>query len=419
MIASVLGNGLEWFDFLSYGLFAQLIASVFFPETAPSTSLILAFLVFAVGFVVRPLGGIVFGLYADRAGRKASLSAMMVIMAVGSLILALTPSYESIGVAAPLLVVVARILQGLSVGGEFAGSAVFLVEHAPPGRRMFYGSLQMCAQGVGILAASVFAFGLERSLAPDQLTEWGWRIPFYAGAIIGPVGLYLRWRIAETPEFTAQRKQKHKASLQHLPEQMPAILCGMGLVAAGTSVSYLWHSYLSVYAVRELHLTRTDAFVALSLSGIVGICVYPLAGWLGDRIGAFKVFFWGAGLYALLAWPLYSFIVASPDLWHLLIAEFIASVLLGAIIGCHPGLLAALFPVSVRSTGVGLSYNLSVLLFGGLAPATVTWLIAKTGSPMMPAIYQIVIVTLAIVLVGALGSVRRKAQRANAAAPPH
>ncbi|WP_420962281.1 MFS transporter [Brucella sp. IR073] len=412
--ASVIGNGLEWFNFISYALFAQLIAQTFFPEAAPGLSLVLAFSVFAIGFVARPLGGLLFGLYADRAGRRKALFPMMAVMAAGSLMLALVPGYAAIGITAPLLVVIARILQGISVGGEFAASAVFLVEHAPPGRRMFYGSLQMCAQGVGVLVASAFAFLIEQSLPSAALADWGWRLPFFAGALIGPVGLYLRWKVSETPEFKA--KSRHRKDFPSptivsvFSTQMPALLCGLALVAVGTAISQLWHSYLAVYAVRELHLSRTDAFLALAFAGLVEICAYPVAGWLADRIGAFRLFFWGAGLYMILAWPLYAFVLSAPDLTHLMMAQLVASLLFAALSGCHPGLLAALFPVSVRSTGVALSYNIAVLVFGAMAPALVTWLIQMTGNPMMPAIYQITIAILALAVVGASGSVRRRAE---------
>ncbi|PYE89561.1 MFS transporter [Phyllobacterium leguminum] len=405
LIASVLGNGLEWFDFVSYGLFAELIARAFFPEAQPGMALVLAFSVFAIGFVVRPLGGILFGLYADRAGRRSALTVIMAVMAAGSLILALAPSYVSIGLAAPILILTARILQGLSVGGEFASASVFLVEHAPPGRRMFYGSLQMCSQGVGVLVASAFAFALQKSLPPDQLANWGWRIPFFVGAMVGPFGLYLRWRVAETPEFVKQIRRR--AKIPPLSSQLPALLCGIGLVAVGTAISQLWHSYLSVYVVRELHLPRSDASLALTLAGIVEVCTYPLVGLLADRVGAFRVFFWGATVYLLIAWPLYAFMLAEPNLSRLLMGQLVASLLFATISGCHPGLLAALFPVSVRSTGVALSYNTAVLVFGGLAPATVTWLIEATGSPMMPAIYQIAIAIFSLALVAATMHGRR------------
>ncbi|MFH3480718.1 MFS transporter [Xanthobacter variabilis] len=417
IIASAIGNGLEWFDFLSYGLLAGSIAVAFFPDHAPGSGLILAFATFAVGFAVRPIGGVLLGLYADKAGRRGALAVMMGMMSGGSLLLALAPAYDQIGIAAPLLVVAARIVQGLSVGGEFAGSATFLVEHAPPGRRMFYGSFQMCAQGVGILAASLFIFALEQNLTPDAFGTWGWRIPFAAGAIIGPVGLYLRWRVAETPEFCAPVSKSLAAGsvLRALRTEAPALRCGIGLIAVGTAIAYLWHSYLVVYVVHELHLTRTDALLSASASGALAVCLYPLAGWLGDRLGAFRLFSWSTAIFAALTWPLYAWLTGAPDFERLMAAQLVATAFLAFISACHPGLLAMLFPVKVRTTGVALCYNFSVLAFGGLAPLTVSWLVARTGSPMMPAVYQIVVAGLSLLLVLSASSARRQALARNTA----
>ncbi|MEI9983811.1 MAG: MFS transporter [Aliidongia sp.] len=199
VLASVIGNGLEWFDFLIYAFFARTIANHFFPADTPTTSLLLSFATFAVGFVVRPLGGVVLGIYADRVGRQKALSLLILMMAAGTLIVGLTPSYATIGIAAPLLIVAARVIQGLSVGGEFASAAAMLVELAPPGRKMFYGSFQMASQGFALLIASGFGLALTQLMTASDLEAWGWRIPFLAGALIGPVGFYIRRRLCRKP----------------------------------------------------------------------------------------------------------------------------------------------------------------------------------------------------------------------------
>jgi MFS transporter, MHS family, proline/betaine transporter len=199
--ASIIGNGLEWFYFLSYAYFTSTIAHVFFPLSDHAASLMLTLGVFAAGFVVSPIGGVLLGIYADRAGRKNALTMLMVLMAGGTLLIALTPGYDAIGLAAPTLIIAARLIQGLSVGGEFGSAAAMLTEYAPPGKRMFYGSFQLMSQGVALLLASGFAYLLTTTLDTHQLQSWGWRIPFLFGAAIGPVGIYIRHSVGESPEY--------------------------------------------------------------------------------------------------------------------------------------------------------------------------------------------------------------------------
>jgi MFS family permease len=214
VLASVIGNGLEWFDFLIYGYFAKIIAHVFFPvgNTALSTTLTLG--TFAVGFIVRPLGGIAIGAYADRVGRRRTLSMLILLMAASTLLMGLTPGYSSIGIAAPLLVLLARVLQGLSVGGEFATAAAMLTEYAPRGKKMFYGSFQMTSQAVALVLSSACGYLLTTNLDHASLESWGWRVPFLLGALVGPVGFYIRHKVAESPEFVELRQR-----LGHAPRQ--------------------------------------------------------------------------------------------------------------------------------------------------------------------------------------------------------
>ena len=416
--ASVIGNGLEWFDFLSYAFFAQIIARNFFPARVPGLSLLLTFAVFALGFVVRPLGGLLLGLYADRAGRRPALVLLLGMMAVGTLLIGLAPTYAEIGLAAPLLVLLARLLQGLSAGGEFGSAAAMLTEYAPPGRRMFYGSFQMSSQGVALLLASLFGYVLQRSLSPAAMTEWGWRVPFLAGCLIGPIGLYIRAGVAESPVFAqlAASRAAPAPVLRGLAAEWRAIVCGIGVIAVGTALNYLWHNYTPTYVVRELHLPREAALLSLSICGALAIVAYPVAGWVADRVGAFRMFFPVVIAFALAAWPLYAYVAAAPDLGRLLAAEIVATLFLAAMSGPHPGMLSMLFPASSRSTGVSLSYNVAVLLFGGLAPLTVTGLLDATGDRMVPAYYQIATAAISLVLVGATASTWRRASE-DAARP--
>ncbi len=399
VLASVIGNGLEWFDFLSYAYFASSVGRAFFPAADRSASLLLTFGVFAVGFIVRPLGGILLGLYADRAGRRKALSLLILMMALGTLIVGLTPSYATIGLAAPALVIAARVIQGLSVGGEFGSAAAMLTEFAPPHRRMFYGSFQMASQGVALLLASGFGLLLTTLLSPADLADWGWRVPFLFGALIGPVGFYIRHNVGESPEFLrlqAERGVGRPAGRL----SMAAIICAMGVIIVGTALNYLWHSYAPTFVTRQLHLPLSAALGATTVAGVVAIVAYPISGWIADRVGAFRLFFPVVILFALSAWPLYYFVASAPSVERLFGAEIVATLFLSLMSGPHPGMLSALFPTAIRSTGIAISYNIAVTLFGGLAPVTVTWLIEQSGSPMMPAYYQIAAAILSLVMVG-------------------
>ena len=410
VLASVIGNGLEWFDFLSYAYFASAIGRAFFPAADRGASLLLTFGVFGVGFVVRPLGGILLGIYADRAGRRKALSLLILMMAAGTLIVGLTPAYATIGLLAPALVIAARIIQGLSVGGEFGSAAAMLTEFAPPHRRMFYGSFQMASQGVALLLASAFGLLLTSVLSPAALADWGWRVPFLFGALIGPIGFYIRHNVGESPEFLrlqAAREIGRPAGRL----SVPAIICAMGVIIVGTALNYLWHSYAPTFVTRELHLPLSAALGATTVAGVVAIVAYPVAGWIADRVGAFRLFFPVVIAFALAAWPLYAFVSSAPSVTRLFVAEIVATLFLSLMSGPHPGMLSALFPTAVRSTGIAISYNIAVTLFGGLAPVTVTWLIEQSGSPMMPAYYQIGAAVLSLIMVAATASAWRGIER--------
>jgi MHS family proline/betaine transporter-like MFS transporter len=408
VIASVIGNGLEWFDFLSYAYFASTIAHIFFPLADHTASLMLTLGVFAAGFVVRPIGGVLLGIYADRAGRRKALTLLMAMMAVGTLLIGLAPSYDTIGLAAPALVILARLIQGLSVGGEFGSAAAMLTEYAPPGQRMFYGSFQMASQGVALLLASGFAYVLTTQLDAQNLQNWGWRIPFLFGALIGPVGVYIRHNVGESPAYLQAQAARATALDRPTPARLPmaSVICGIGVIAVGTSLNYLWRSYMPTYVVEHLHLPISAALGGSTITGLIAIAGYPLSGWLADRVGAFRLFFPSVIVFALAAYPLYAYVVAAPSVERLFSAQIISSLFLCLMSGPHPGMLAALFPTSMRSTGIALSYNIAVLLFGGLAPLTVTWLIAVSGNIMMPAYYQIMAAVLSLILVGTTQSIR-------------
>lgn len=403
VLASIIGNGLEWFDFIVIGAFIHYIAEAYFPSHSPGVSILKTLGAFAIGFLVRPFGGILLGFYADRVGRRAALALLIVLMAIGTLLVGITPSYARIGIAAPVIFVFARALQGLSVGGEFASAASMLVEYAPKNRRMFYGSFEMASQGFALLVGSMFAFFLARYMPSHAMHVWGWRVPFIVGSIIGPVGYYIRHHVAESPVLRRLQEQhaliRRDRFIPYFLANKSALICGIGVIVVGASVNFLWHGYMPLYVTRHLHLPLYAALFGNSVSGVIAIIGYPLVGKLADRVGAYNIFFPVTIIFAVAAYPLYLFVIEAPSVERLFIAQVVASLFLTFMSGPHPGMLTALFPPSVRATGVAFSYNIAVTCFGGLAPLTVTWLSQKTGSDFVPAGFQIAAALVSLILV--------------------
>ena len=415
VLASTIGNGFEWFDFLMYGFFAGIISRVFFPSHDAFASLMLTYASFAIGFLVRPFGGLVFGAFADRVGRQQALSLLIMMMALGTLVLAVTPGYATIGIAAPMIVTLGRALQGLSTGGEFGSATAMLVEYAPPGKKSFYGSFQMCSQAFGTLAAAVVAYLLTTSVPHAALQGWVWRLPFFAGALIGPMGFYIRRKVAESPEFEALRRQRH--GIERAPirlvltrHAMP-LLCAVGFIAIGTANNYIFNTYLPVYVTRQLHLSMAVALLGTTVGGIISVFLYPAIGRLADRIGPYRIFFPAVVIGGLLVYPVFEFVVGGPTPERLFFAQVLMLVIHAFMIGPAPALLAELFPTSVRSTGMSLAYNIAVTVFGGFAPMTVTLLIKASGSSLTPAFYLLGITIFSLVVVGATLRAPRRTER--------
>ena len=404
VLASTIGNGFEWFDFMMYGFFAGIISRIFFPSHDAFASLMLTYASFTIGFLVRPFGGLVFGAFADRVGRQRALSMLIMMMALGTLVLAVTPGYATIGIAAPIIVTVGRALQGLSAGGEFGSATAMLVEYAPPRKKSFYGSFQMCSQAFGTLFAAVVAYVLTISVPHAALEGWVWRLPFLAGALVGPMGFYIRRRVAESPEFEALRRQRHgieRAPIRLvLTRHAGPLLCAVGFIAIGTANNYIFNTYLPVYVTRQLHLSMSVALLGTTVGGIISVFLYPAIGSLADRIGPYRVFFPAVVIGGLLVYPVFELVVGGPTPERLFLAQVLMLVIHTFMIGAAPGLLAELFPTSVRSTGMSLAYNIAVTVFGGFAPITVTWLIEESGSSLMPAFYLLGVTIFSLVVVG-------------------
>ena len=421
LLASVIGSGFEWFDFTAYVYFSKIIADVFFSVGSPVVSMSLALATFALGFLIRPLGGVLLGIYADRVGRTRALSLVMLTMCAGTLMLGLAPGYATLGIAAPLLVLLARLIQGLAIGGQFSLSSVVVVESAPPGKKMFYGSFNMSSQALAMLLCSGCSYLLINNLTANSLVAWGWRVPFLIGALIGPLGFYIRHNVAESAEFEALRKQVRTGAARafrlgdFVREQGDAALCAMGVMIIGTASNYLWNAYLPVYVEHQLHLPLKAALLGTFIGGVINFLLFPISGKLADKFGAYRLFYPLVISWLLCTFPLFWFIVSAPSLTRLLIAQIIASFFQVAIAGPHPGMLATIFPAKARSTGVALSYNLAVTLFGGLAPLTVSTLTQVTGSHYVPAFYVVfaALVSLALVAFTRTGQAALARDRAD------
>jgi MHS family proline/betaine transporter-like MFS transporter len=394
VVAASIGNALEWFDIIVYASFAVVISKLFFPETSGVTALLYTFGAFGVSYLVRPLGAMVLGSYGDRAGRKAALTMTIGIMMVGTAIMAFAPTAATIGSAAGLLILLSRLLQGFSAGGEFGTATAFLIEHAPD-RKAFYASWQVATQGASMFLASLFGYGLNTWLTTEQLESWGWRVPFIFGMLIGPVGLYIRSRMSETPEF-AETETVKSPLWSTIGHNTSRVLTGAACVGLATISVYLI-LYMPTFAVKSLELPAYAGYFGGIISGLVTLCGVPYVGALADRVGPVVIMRAASIAAVVLAWPMFALLVANPTVWGLTVVEVVLGVIMALYFGPLPALLSELFPTAIRTTGLSVSYNLGVTLFGGFAPLVLTWLIDKTGSLLSPSVYYIAIALLSLV----------------------
>jgi MFS transporter, MHS family, proline/betaine transporter len=387
--AAVIGNALEWYDFLVFGFFTVIISRLFFPAASQYASLLLATATFGVGFFMRPVGGIFLGIYADRRGRKAALLLVIALMTVAIALIAFAPTYAAIGVGAPLLIVLARLLQGFSAGGEFASATSFLIECAPPQRRGYYGSWQMVGQGLAVLIGAILGTVLTRTLTPEALDGWGWRVPFLFGLIIGPLGLYIRRKLDETDAFlqTSRNSANRRSAVSMLASRVKELLVCLGLVVSGTISFYVILIYIPTFARTQLHIPLDQAFLAQAIGLACEVALIPIFGLVSDYIGRKPVLIGALVLDLALTYPLFAWVSASPSFGTLLTMQIILCSLFGVFNGPISTALAEQFPTSVRSTGLAIGYNVAVMLFGGFAQFFVTWLIQATGTPIAPAFY--------------------------------
>ena len=414
VIAANIGAALEWYDLVLYALFAPTFAKLFFPTTDPSVSLLLSFGAFAVSWLVRPLGAVLIGSYSDRIGRKPGLTLSAGLMTLGTLLLAAVPSYATIGLAAPILVLAARLIQGVSAGGEFGAATAMLAEQ-DPARRGFYASLQWAASGFAVFLASLFAYAVNTGFSPDQVAAGAWRLPFLFGLLIGPAALYIRARLDEPDEY---KRTEHSPVpvAETLANDKARLLLGAGLTAAGACGSYL-NTYMPTFAFTKLGLPASSALLGTIAAGLINTVLPPVFGHLSDRFGRVRIMALFGTIGLLMIIPLFRWLVAAPTIANLVaIQALIALVFYCGYYATVPAALSDLFPTRRRTTGVSISYVLAQTAFGGLTPLVVTWLIGATNDPTSPGLYLCAVMLLSLACLTA--SRRLLADRPPAAAAP-
>jgi len=385
----VSGNFMEMYDFFLFGFYATYIAATFFPSDNKFTSLMFTFGTFGAGFLMRPLGAIILGAYVDRIGRRKGLIVTLALMALGTILIAFVPSYTTIGIIAPLLVLTGRLLQGFSAGVELGGVSVYLSELATPGNKGFYVSWQSASQQVAIIVAAALGYGLNNSLSTHQIGEWGWRIPFLIGCLIVPILFVLRSSLQETEEFLAR---KHKPSFSEIKLSMSnnigLVTAGMMLVSMTTVSFYLITIYTPTFGQQVLKLSTKDSLLVTFCIGVSNLIWLPIMGSVSDKIGRRPILLTFSALTLLTAYPALSWLVTDPTMTKMLIVELWFSFLYASYNGAMVVALTEVMPVEVRTVGFSLAYSLATAIFGGFTPAIATWGIYITNDHAAPAIWM-------------------------------
>jgi MHS family citrate/tricarballylate:H+ symporter-like MFS transporter len=378
------GNFLEMFDFFLFGIYASYIAKAFFPNASPFVSLMSAFLSFAAGFAMRPIGALVLGGYIDRIGRRKGLIVTLAIMAWGTVLIAFVPSYATIGLAAPMLVVIGRLLQGFSAGVELGGVSVYLSEMATPGNKGFYVSWQSASQQVAIVVAALIGFSINTLMAPEVVADWGWRIPFFIGCMIVPLLFALRSSLQETEEFQARaHRPEFGEMVRTLAANWPVVLGGIGLVVMTTVSFYLITVYTPSFGKNVLQLTESDALLVTIVVGVSNFVWLPIAGALSDRIGRKPILLATTLLALVTVYPALAWLARDPSFGKMIVVELWLSALYAWYNGAMVVALTEVVPASVRTSGFSLAYSLATTL-GGSSLAISTWLISVTGDKAAP-----------------------------------
>lgn len=388
---SFIGNFVEWFDYAVYGYLAATISQAFFPESDRQTALLATFAVFAISFFIRPLGGFVWGHIGDRVGRKTALSLSILIMSGATFCIALIPAYSVIGLGAPILLLVIRIVQGFSAAGEYAGASAFLVEYAPANRRGLYAAVVPASTAAGLLLGSLLAALLSILLSAEQMSEWGWRLPFLLAAPMGLIGRYIRTKLEDTPAFRAledEAEQAHAPVKDMFTHHWRALLLAFGAVLLNAIGFYVILSYMPTYLSEELGFGATESFFATTIALLTYIGFIFLTGLASDRFGRKRVLISASVTFILLTVPAFM-LLDSGSFAVVLIVQIALGAMLTLNDGTLPSFLAELFPTRIRYSGFAVSFNLANAVFGGTAPFVATLLIGLLHTTLAPAWYLV------------------------------
>lgn len=389
--AGVIGNVLEWYDYGVYGYLVPIISQLFFPSGDPTVSLLSTFAVFGVGFVMRPIGSIIFGIYGDRRGRRKALSAVIFVMAASTFAMGLLPTYAQAGVAGPALMVIVRLFQGLSTGGEFGGSSAYIVEFAPQHRRGFFGAFQLVGVASGFLCGSLTAALLNSLMSKADLAAWGWRLPFLFGLAVGIVGIYMRWKIGDTPIYTDIEEHGATAKapfIEAITRHPKETLLAFTSTLHNTVAYYIALIYMTNYMINIGKLPQPTA-LWISTGGLAFMIVQlPFWGALSDRFGRRPLMIFSCAAFVVLGYPFF-LLASSGSVGLAILGELLMMICYAPYAATCASFLTEIIPTRVRYTSMSFGYNVAVAMFGGFAPFIATWLVRETGSSYSPAIYLI------------------------------
>ena len=400
--AATIGNALEWFDIAIYALFAIYIGQNFFPSADPGVQLVQTVAVFGVSYLIRPLGGLILGSYADRKGRKKALVMSIRLMVLGTALIAFMPNYDDIGILAPIGIIVARLIQGFAAGGEFGAATSFLVEQNGK-RRGFFGSFQFASQGLATLMAASFTAGLTAVLSEASMVDWGWRVPFVFGLMVGPVGWFIRRHVDESPAVVAASDTPKSPVRDLFRNQWGGILIAGGVLVVSTALNFILQ-YLPTFGIKQLGLNNSLSFVALMITGVILTVVTPFVGQLSDKVGRIKIMLPSAIAIGVSVVPLFMWLIAVPSFLTLALVMTVLGLLKALYFGALPSVMSDAFPVHSRATGLSFGYNVTTAIFGGFTPTIAAALVAATGQAVSPGYY---ILAVSLVSIAALiGAVR-------------
>lgn len=382
------GNFLEMYDFMVFGYYAAGIAHAFFPSQSAYASLMLALATFGSGYLMRPVGALLLGAYMDRHGRRKGLLLTLTLMALGTLATGCLPGYRTLGLFAPVLVVLARLVQGLSAGVEIGGVSVYLAEIATPGRKGFYVAWQSGSQQAAVIFAAVFGLFLARRLPPDQMLDWGWRVPILAGSMLVPLLLLLRRSLVETGEFLSRKKSHQTREIwRTLAANWRAVILGMMLATTTTVTFYLITAYMPTFGTTILHLSTRDSMLVTLCVGVSNLVLLPVMGAVSDRVGRRGPLIAASVAALVTAYPALAWLASAPSFARLLTVALWFSAIFGSYNGAMVVYLTEIMPAAVRASGFSLAYSLATGVFGGFTPTVSTWLIHLTGNRAMPGVW--------------------------------